>query len=129
MEKTPAPAKRIFSSEAAVNRALDPVDTQEEWRAMQIKFLSASKQLARFFRNNLSQVSTRPTAVYGADLLVLAGANMPAVLVEVGELSDPLEEKKLQDVNYLARIADAIQAAVVDYSGNNSGISSMDLRQ
>ncbi len=46
---------------------------------------------------------------------VLVGATMPAVLVEVGYLSNRSEEKLLRSPSYQAKIADALADAVVNY--------------
>lgn len=102
---------------------------RERWRTVQLKHYSASRQLARFIRNRLGQFSDEPTIVTGTEALVLAGADMPAILIEIGSLSSPSEEKKLSDMAYLARIADAISFGIIDYLGEKSGISSMDLHQ
>ena len=77
----------------------------------------------------MAEFSIGPSLVNSADILVLAGADMPAVLIEVGCLADPIEEKKLQDEAYLKAISEAVRTTITDYFGNNSGISSMDLRQ
>ena len=45
-------------------------------------------------------------------MLVLEGADMPAVAIEIGNLSNPSEEKMMQDPEFLARIARAIAMAV-----------------
>jgi N-acetylmuramoyl-L-alanine amidase len=50
-----------------------------------------------------------------AGLLVLVGATMPAVLVEVGFLSNREEEKLLRSASHQAEIADALADAVVNY--------------
>lgn len=124
-----AAAKRVFSMQPPMEQSVDPLDSPEPWRGIQTRHLSASKQLARFFRNNLARFSTGPARVSGADVLMLAGADMPAVLIEIGCLADPMEEKKLQDTDHLAKMADAIQFTISNYFEGNSGISSMDLHQ
>jgi N-acetylmuramoyl-L-alanine amidase len=50
-----------------------------------------------------------------AGFLVLVGATIPAVLVEVGYLSNREEEKLLRSSSYQAKIADALADAVVNY--------------
>ncbi|KPK65688.1 MAG: hypothetical protein AMS21_04135 [Gemmatimonas sp. SG8_38_2] len=50
-----------------------------------------------------------------AGFVVLVGATIPAVLVEVGYLSNREEEKLLRSSSYQAKIADALADAVVDY--------------
>jgi hypothetical protein len=50
-----------------------------------------------------------------APFRVLNGAEMPAVLVELGFLSNPDEEKKLQDAAYRGELAEALTRAVSRY--------------
>jgi N-acetylmuramoyl-L-alanine amidase len=106
-----------------------PSSDREQWRAVQLKHFSASRQLARFIRNRIGQFSDEAPQVTGAESLVLAGADMPAILIEIGCLGTPSDEKKLGDITYLSRIADAISIGIMDYLGDNSGISSMDLHR
>lgn len=124
-----APAKPDLSDHPAAEHSADLVNDRDPWHRVQLKHFSESRQLARFIRNRLGQFSDQPTVVSGADVLVLAGADMPAILFEVGCLTNPLEEKKIRDGTYLTRIADAIGAGIKDFLGDNSGISSMDLHQ
>jgi N-acetylmuramoyl-L-alanine amidase len=46
---------------------------------------------------------------------VLMGAMMPAVLVEVGFISNPDEEERLRDPSYHARAVSAMAAAVEEF--------------
>jgi N-acetylmuramoyl-L-alanine amidase len=121
------PKKPDLGTHPAADHSADGTTDQEPWQRVQLKHFSESRQLARFIRNRLGQFSDEPAVVTGADALVLAGADMPAILFEIGNLTNPLEEKKLRDPTYLARIADAICAGIKDFLGDNPGISSMDL--
>jgi N-acetylmuramoyl-L-alanine amidase len=46
---------------------------------------------------------------------VLIGAEMPAVLVETGFLTNPVEKKRLQSRKYLESIADGIVSGIEVY--------------
>src|SRR5258708_494204 len=48
---------------------------------------------------------------------VLVGPAMPAVLVELGFLSNPEEEAKLQDAAYRADLVEALVRAIARYKG------------
>jgi len=50
-----------------------------------------------------------------APFRVLVGATMPAVLVEVGFISNPDEEKKLLTPDYRQQLIDALVRAVTRY--------------
>jgi N-acetylmuramoyl-L-alanine amidase len=47
-----------------------------------------------------------------AGFYVLIGASMPNVLIEVGFLSNPTEEKKLKKASYRQQIAEAVYGAI-----------------
>jgi N-acetylmuramoyl-L-alanine amidase len=52
------------------------------------------------------------TKIQGAPLLVLEGADMPAVAIEIGNLSNLNAEKALGDTEFLAVIARAIAKGI-----------------
>lgn len=56
-----------------------------------------------------------------APFIVLIGAAMPAVLVEVGFISNPVEEKRLTSVKEQGRIAEAIADGVAEFKKALSG--------
>ncbi len=62
-----------------------------------------------------AKLSAPDLGVRQAGFWVLWEANMPAVLVEVGYLSNPSEEMQLRSSSYQAKIADALADAVVTY--------------
>jgi N-acetylmuramoyl-L-alanine amidase len=123
------PEKPDISARLSDEHSSEMTGNREQWRGVQLKHFSTSRQIARFIRNRLGQFSDEPIIITGADALVLAGANMPAILLEIGCLTNPSEEKKILDAAYLARTADAISAGINDFLGDNSAISSMDLHR
>ena len=50
-----------------------------------------------------------------APFYVLIGAEMPAVLVETGFMTNPVERKRLQSQKYLETLAEGIVAGVEKY--------------
>ncbi|MCF8029631.1 MAG: N-acetylmuramoyl-L-alanine amidase [Desulfohalobiaceae bacterium] len=59
---------------------------------------------------NLKRCETRQAPFY-----VLMGAKMPAILVELGYLSNPTERKRLQNYAYLKRLAWGITQGILAY--------------
>jgi N-acetylmuramoyl-L-alanine amidase len=91
------------------------------WDQIQTKYHITSEKLAIFIQNRLNDVSQTPdTKLQGAPLLVLEGADMPAVAVEIGNLSNPNEEKKLGDSELLAGFARAIAEGVEAFLSGKS---------
>jgi N-acetylmuramoyl-L-alanine amidase len=63
----------------------------------------------------------RDLGVKHAPFLVLMGAEMPAILIETGFLSNSGEERKLADPKYRAQAADAILAGIKEYRARTNG--------
>jgi N-acetylmuramoyl-L-alanine amidase len=78
--------------------------------------LQESRTLATSINRSMAAtLSTPDLGVKQGPFQVLVGATMPAVLVEVGYLSNRAEERQLRSSSYQAKIADALADAVVDY--------------
>ncbi len=83
------------------------------WEAAQARHLEQSAQLASIVEASLrARVEMSPRPLQQAPFRVLVGANMPAVLVEIGYLSNPEEEKALASGAYQDRVAAAIFDAI-----------------
>jgi len=59
--------------------------------------------------------SAKDLGVKQAPFYVLIGAEMPAVLVEMGFITNPTERKRLTNKKYLDNIADGIVSGVEEY--------------
>ncbi len=101
---------------------MDGHEMQVPWDEIQKKHLIASKDAAKTIHDRLSKHRQFSTSrVFGAPLLVLKGADMPAVFIEIGYLTDPVEEKKLNNNKYLSYLAREISNGIEDFfqkSGN-----------
>ena len=76
------------------------------WEMAQARYIEQSALLARMIESGLrARVPMSPRAIQQAPFRVLVGANMPAVLVEMGFISNPEQEKQLasDDVSKHAR--------------------------
>jgi len=62
-----------------------------------------------------ARVPMSPRAVQQAPFRVLVGANMPAVLVEMGFITNGQEETRLNDASYQQRLVQALVESVVGY--------------
>lgn len=83
------------------------------WDLAQNRYLAESGRLAEEVQREMNLlVGTRDRGVRQAPFTVLMGATMPAILVEVGFVSNPEEEGKLKDGAYRDRIAEALHRAV-----------------
>jgi N-acetylmuramoyl-L-alanine amidase len=86
------------------------------WDLAQSDFQQESSRVAETLQNNLDRALRRPSrGVKQAPFYVLGGAAMPAVLVEIGFISNPAEEQRLRDDGYRDRIARALAAGIAAY--------------
>lgn len=82
--------------------------------------LSASLDVGSKVISQLAQVGkVRRRTVQQAGLLVLKSPDMPSILVETAYISNPSEEKLLQDKRHQAKLASAILAGVRNYFYTN----------
>jgi N-acetylmuramoyl-L-alanine amidase len=100
------------------------------WPHVQLRHVPSSRHLATHIQtiliNELSGVSCR---VKGAPLVVLSGVDMPAVFIEIGYLTNPMEERRLNDPVYLSKLAGTISKGLDNFLANKSTISSIDLHE
>ena len=86
------------------------------WDLAQSDFQQESSRVAETLQNHLDRALRRPSrGVKQAPFYVLGGAAMPAVLVEIGFISNPQEEQRLRDDGYRDRIARALSAGIAAY--------------
>ena len=75
-----------------------------------------SKGLAYYICNISSDaLSMKKLGVKGARFAVLKGAEVPAVLVEIGFLTNKSEESKLKSSAFREKIADAVAKSIISY--------------
>jgi N-acetylmuramoyl-L-alanine amidase len=100
------------------------------WPHVQLRHVSSSRHLAthiqNILKNELNEMSCR---VKGAPMVVLSGVDMPAILIEVGHLTNPMEERRLNDPEYLSNLASTISKGIDNFLANRSTIFSIDLHE
>jgi N-acetylmuramoyl-L-alanine amidase len=81
-------------------------------------FQNQSSHLAGAIQSNFSQLfpDRRDRGVKRAGFYVLRGAYMPAVLIEVGFISNPREEQLLKSLDFRFRVAQAIVDSIVEHA-------------
>jgi len=102
-----------LTAEARTPKTLTDSGQPVSWDQIQAKYRISSERLAKLIQHAIDGIRRSPhTKIQGAPLLVLEGADMPAVAIEIGNLSNPQEEKMLRDTEFLTRLARAIAMAV-----------------
>ncbi len=80
-----------------------------------------SIMLVETFGKALTQMRKLHTGVGQANFYVLNGAFMPSVLIEMGFISNPDEEKILTDESFQEQLADAVHSAIVSFKKRYGG--------
>jgi N-acetylmuramoyl-L-alanine amidase len=86
------------------------------WDLAQSEFQTESSRLAEVVHDSMTQslrISNR--GVKQAGFYVLGGAAMPAILLEIGFVTNPREERRLKEAKYRDEIARAIFTGLAEY--------------
>lgn len=119
LDRAEAESRRLAGSSDAQlptlgggSRAIDLI----LWETAQARYLEQSNALANFAEQALrKRVDMSARAVQQAPFRVLVGANMPAVLVEIGYLSNPEQEQALAAAAYQDLVAQSLFDAIVQF--------------
>jgi N-acetylmuramoyl-L-alanine amidase len=86
------------------------------WDLAQAEFQAESSRLAETVLDAMTAALRIPTrGVKQAGFYVLGGAAMPAILVEIGFVTNPREERRMKSPRYRDEIARAIYTGLADY--------------
>jgi N-acetylmuramoyl-L-alanine amidase len=124
-EATDDEARTLAALENKAYTADEPLDFEVEgeekkktlelilWDLAQNQYLAESSRLAERMQRELNELTgTRDRGVRQAPFRVLMGATMPAILVEVGFISNPEEEERFKTSSYRDRVVEAMARAV-----------------
>ena len=86
------------------------------WEMAQVRYLEQSAAFAEVVGEELrTRLRMSQRAVQQAPFRVLVGANMPAVLVEMGFISNPAQERQLASAPFQQAIADALVESIIRF--------------
>ncbi len=85
------------------------------WNVAQMRFLAQSARAARIFEDSLKDIPPATPSVASAPFRVLESANMPALLIELGYLSNANQEKQLADNEFQVAFAAAVVEAIARF--------------
>ena len=86
------------------------------WEMAQVRYLEQSAVLAEVVEEELrARLSMSLRAIQEAPFRVLVGANMPAVLLEMGFISNPAQERQLASEPFQQAIVDALVESIIRF--------------
>jgi N-acetylmuramoyl-L-alanine amidase len=125
-EATDNAARQVAAAENSVVQLEKPANARAAgrsdiiktmlWDLAQAEFQTESSRLAETVLDSMTQALRIPNrGVKQAGFYVLGGAAMPAILIEIGFVTNPREEKRLKEARYRDEIARAIVSGLADY--------------
>ncbi len=109
-----APQEETFAVEDGENPTL--------WDHIQFMHAKKNQFLANLVHKELAaRLNPMNRGIHKAPCLVLSGADMPAILVEIGYVSHPAEEKELRDPGIISAAAKAIGQGIREFFRQTSG--------
>jgi N-acetylmuramoyl-L-alanine amidase len=95
------------------------------WEMAQARYIEQSAAFARLVEAELrARVPMSTRAIQQAPFRVLVGANMPAVLVELGFITNAEQEKALSSDSFQQRLVQALVNGIVRYRDEIAGAAS-----
>jgi len=85
------------------------------WHTLQYRHKTASRKLAKIMKNYLEQDTETTLNIQDAPILILEGADMPAILLEAGYLTNPAQERSLNNKQSLYDLAQQITRGINDF--------------
>ncbi|MBU4257970.1 MAG: N-acetylmuramoyl-L-alanine amidase [Proteobacteria bacterium] len=105
--------------ESTTLKTIKSKNIQPQWHNIQDRHKATSHVLAESVKNRINEhIEFAKCKVQGAPVLVLSGADMPAILIETGYISNPAEEKELKDAKVLSNFAKGISKGIEDFFSN-----------
>ncbi|UCD55665.1 MAG: N-acetylmuramoyl-L-alanine amidase [Candidatus Omnitrophota bacterium] len=105
-----------FEEEIAGQDEASPPANPTAWDLLLSEHRRESKELAYYIYNmTADNLDMKKRGVKGARFVVLKGAIMPAVLIEVGFLTNRREESKLRRTSFRGKIADLLSCSILAY--------------
>jgi N-acetylmuramoyl-L-alanine amidase len=106
----------VVQLESPASRAKSGLLKSILWDLAQSEFQQESSFMAETVQDSMTRsLSLVNRGVKQAGFYVLGGAAMPAILIEIGFLTNPKEEKKLATPAYRESVARAIYAGLSEY--------------
>ncbi len=90
-------------------------NTDLSWSNIQNRHQQNSKILAELIRDRIGKKTQYKPDVQGAPLVVLEGADIPAILIEIGYITNPVDEISLHDIDVLSKIAKKVKNGIDDF--------------
>jgi len=109
-------AETSITPDTDPSQPLKNINDQVPWPNIHNRHQKSSKVLAQLMSNRINEqrISTK-SDIQDAQFMILEGADMPAVCLEIGYITNPAEEQSLRDISVLSNIAKGIRNGIDDF--------------
>jgi len=109
-------AETSITPDTDPSQPLKNINDQVPWPNIHNRHQKSSKVLAQLMLNRINEqrISTK-SDIQDAQFMILEGADMPAVCLEIGYITNPAEEQSLRDISVLSNIAKGIRNGIDDF--------------
>lgn len=102
-----------------IQRSVENTQIPVSWEKIQKKHEQSSSDFADIVKKNLTlAIKDENIKIGGANYAVLEGADMPAILIEAGYLTNPADEKALSGKEYTTGFIKGLGLAIDEYFQN-----------
>ncbi|MGB2929517.1 MAG: N-acetylmuramoyl-L-alanine amidase [Desulfobacterales bacterium] len=109
-------SESVLTPDTDPSKPFEKIDDRSPWSNIQNRHQRSSKILAQLLLNRINeQAIFKKSEMLGAPLMVLEGADMPAVCLEIGYITNSAEEKSLRDISVLSNIVQGIRNGIDDF--------------
>lgn len=114
-----SPLNNAAALEKQTDILTEPSNVIKIWEQNRPELVEKSRYLTGLIWKRLTQEEKdlKLTST-GAPLIVMSGIDMPAVLIEIGYITNPLDAKALSDETHLSSMANTICDAIDDFFSN-----------
>jgi N-acetylmuramoyl-L-alanine amidase len=113
------PSRNAAAFEPLTSIPAESSSAIKTWEHDRPELVEKNRHLTELIRKRVTQADKKlKLTTSGAPLIVLSGAEMPAVLIEIGTITNPLDAKTLNDETSLSNLARVIGNAIDDFFSN-----------
>ena len=114
------PANNVTASDSQASNPTESPDTIQSWEQNRPELVEKSRYLSELIQKRLAQADQKlKLSTSGAPLIVMSGADMPAILIEIGTITNPLDAKALNDKAHVSNMVQAVCEAIDDFLLND----------
>lgn len=114
------PANNVAASDSHASNPTESSSTIRGWEQNRPELVEKSRYLGELIRKRLAQADQDlKLSTSGAPLIVMSGTDMPAILIEIGTITNPLDAKALNDEAHESNMAQAVCEAIDDFFSND----------